>query len=50
MPETFAKLYAYADTHDYESTQSARFMYIDGIWNKESEDQWLTEIQLPVKK
>ena len=22
--------------------------YIDGIWNKESEEDWLTEIQLPI--
>ena len=23
--------------------------YIDGIWNKESEEEWLTEIQLPIE-
>ena len=22
---------------------------IDGIWNKESEEEWLTEIQLPIE-
>lgn len=50
MRETFAALYAYAEANGYEATQPARFMYIDGIWNKTSEDEWLTEIQLPVKK
>ena len=50
MPETFAELYAYVETNGYEPSEPARFMYIDGIWNKESTDEWLTEIQLPVKK
>lgn len=50
MPETFAKLYAYAEAHGYELSKRPRFCYIDGIWNKESVDEWLTEIQLPVKQ
>ena len=31
------------------STRLARESYIDGIWNKESEEDWLTEIQLPIE-
>ena len=27
-----------------------RESYIDGIWNKESKDEWLTELQIPVTK
>jgi Predicted transcriptional regulators len=50
MPETFAQLYAYSEAHGYKPTELARFNYIDGIWNKDSEDEWLTEIQLPVEK
>lgn len=34
----------------YEVADSPRESYIDGIWNKDSEDDWLTEIQVPVKK
>lgn len=26
----------------------ARESYIDGIWNKSSVEEWLTEIQLPI--
>ena len=26
-----------------------RESYIDGVWNKETENEWLTEIQIPVK-
>lgn len=50
MPETFAELYAYAEANGYELSDRPRFCYIDGIWNKDSVDEWLTEIQLPVKR
>ncbi|MDR0907782.1 MAG: MerR family transcriptional regulator [Rikenellaceae bacterium] len=50
MPETFADLYDYAEVQGYKPAGQARFCYIDGIWNKESEDEWLTEIQLPVTR
>lgn len=50
MPHTFAELYSYAEAHGYQPAGLARFSYIDGIWNKDSVDEWLTEIQLPVKK
>ena len=50
MTATFAELYAYAEANGYEPCEQPRFCYIDGIWNKESVDEWLTEIQLPVKQ
>ena len=34
----------------YEIIGYARESYMDGIWNKESSDDWLTEIQFPVRK
>ena len=49
MPETFAELFAYAETNGYEVIDRARFCHIDGIWNKETVDEWMTEIQLPIK-
>lgn len=49
MPETFAELFAYAEANGYEVTDRPRFCQIDGIWNKDTVDEWLTEIQLPVK-
>ena len=49
MPNTFAELYTYAEANGYEASERPRFSQIDGIWNKDSEDEWLTEIQLPVK-
>lgn len=50
MPETFAELYSYAEANGYEIADRSRFCYIDGIWNKDNVDEWLTEIQLPIKQ
>lgn len=50
LPETFAKLYDYLETNGYEIVDFPRFSYIDGVWNKEEECDWLTEIQVPIRK
>lgn len=50
----FNKAYAYAfnwiEENGYKLADSPRESYIDGIWNKENEEDWLTEIQFPIKK
>lgn len=52
--DTFGAGYAYAAdwiaAHGYELCGEPRESYIDGIWNKETEAEWLTELQFPVKK
>ena len=49
-----AQAYAYAfkwiDENGYRQVDSPRENYIDGIWNKEDEHDWLTELQIPVEK
>lgn len=47
--EAYAFLMKYAEQNGYTTAGLARECYIDGIWNKESEEDWLTEIQLPIK-
>ena len=47
--EAYAFLMRYAEQNDFHAAGPARECYIDGIWNKESEEEWLTEIQLPVE-
>ena len=46
--------YAYAlkwiDENGYSAADNPRESHIDGIWNKENEDEWLTEIQVPIFK
>ncbi len=47
--EAYAYIMRYAEQNGYQASGPARECYIDGIWNKESEEEWLTEIQLPVE-
>lgn len=39
----------WAERNGYKVIGAIRENYIDGIWNKESEEDWLTEIQVPVE-
>lgn len=38
------------EQNNYEIIDSFRERYIDGMWNKDNEEDWLTEIQIPVTK
>ena len=42
-------IYRYDLENGYQVTGLHRECYIDGVWNKENVEDWLTEIQLPVK-
>lgn len=44
-----AYIMKYAEDNGYKVAGLARECYIDGIWNKESVEDWLTEIQLPIE-
>lgn len=47
--EAYAFIMKYAEENGYKVAGFARECYIDGIWNKESVEEWLTEIQLPIE-
>lgn len=49
LGEAYAFIYKYAEDNGYEVAGYSRERYIDGIWNKPSAEDWLTEIQLPIK-
>jgi len=49
LGEAYAYIMKFAKDNGLEVAGPARESYIDGIWNKESEEDWLTEIQLPVQ-
>lgn len=38
----------WVEKNGYQMAGSPRENYIDGIWNKESEEDWLTELQIPI--
>ena len=48
--EAYAFLMKYAKQNGYTTAGLIRESYIDGIWNKEYEEDWLTEIQLPIEE
>lgn len=50
FPEAYAAIVNWVEDNGYEIIGPSRESYIDGIWNKDSVEDWLTEIQMPVKK
>lgn len=47
---SYAIVMKYIENHNYEICGPIRESYIDGVWNKDDEKDWLTEIQIPVIK
>lgn len=50
FPRTYATIIRYIEENGYEICGNIRENYIDGVWNKEREEEWLSEIQIPVRK
>lgn len=48
FPETYAVILRYIEENGYEICGNIRENYIDGVWNKEREEDWLSEIQIPI--
>jgi len=49
ITEAYTFIVKYAEENGYKISGVPRERYIDGIWNKESEEDWLTEIELPIE-
>lgn len=49
ISEAYSYIINYAKENGFECVGNIRECYIDGIWNKESPEEWLTEIEMPVK-
>lgn len=50
FPQSYVKILKYIEENGYEICGNIRECYIDGVWNKESPRDWLSEIQIPVQK
>jgi len=46
---SYSKILKYIEENKLETTDYSRECYIDGIWNKDDENDYLTEIQVPIK-
>lgn len=50
LSQAYAYAFKWIEENGYAVCGNPRENYIDGIWNKESEVEWLTELQIPVLK
>lgn len=50
LGEAYGFIMKWIEDNQYEIIECPRERYIDGIWNKENVEDWITEIQVPVKK
>lgn len=50
LGKSYAKVLEWVGQNGYQITGSPRESYIDGCWNKNDPNEWLTEIQIPVTK
>lgn len=50
LRESYLELFAEIAKRGYEISGSPRACYVDGIWNQEDTEKWLTIIQVPVQK
>ena len=48
--ESYETVLRYIEENGYKIAGAIRESYIDGVWNKDDESQWLSEIQVPVRK
>ncbi|HKL98847.1 MAG TPA: MerR family transcriptional regulator [Mobilitalea sp.] len=50
LSSSYESVLHYIEENGLMINSSIRENHIDGVWNKDSEDEWLTEIQIPVCK
>ena len=48
--QSYVELFKYIEQQGYKVIGVPRANYIDGIWNQENPEKWLTMIQVPVEK
>lgn len=49
LGKSYSEIMKYIEEHSFEISDYPRECYIDGIWNKDDVNDWLTEIQVPIK-
>jgi DNA-binding transcriptional MerR regulator len=50
LGESYAKVFKWIEENNYKISDHCRESFIDGCWNKENAQDWLTEVQIPVTK
>ena len=50
LREAYLFVFSWIGENGYTIAGNPRESYIDGIWNKDSKEEWLTEVQVPIKR
>ncbi|MBR5298689.1 MAG: MerR family transcriptional regulator [Bacteroidales bacterium] len=50
LSENLRKVLEWIEANEYTIAASPRYSYVDGIWNQEDPEKWLTVIQVPVTR
>lgn len=50
FPKAYQAVLKFVEENGYEICGNPRESYIDGVWNKETAEEWLSEIQFPIRK
>ncbi|MCL1975723.1 MAG: MerR family transcriptional regulator [Firmicutes bacterium] len=50
ISQAYTYAFTWIEENGYVATNNPKESYIDGIWNKENEAEWLTELQIPIAK
>lgn len=50
LASAYAYIFKWIEENGYQVADLPRTSYIDGVWNKDSEAEWLTEVQVPIAK
>lgn len=48
--QSHMELFAYIEQNGYRISGAPRACYVDGIWNQEDPEKWLSIIQVPVER
>ncbi|MGL1890411.1 MAG: MerR family transcriptional regulator [Spirochaetaceae bacterium] len=48
IEQSYSQVFEWINANGYKVADNPRESYIDGIWNKENPEDWLTEIQIPL--
>ena len=47
--ESFTEAFRYIEKHGYKVVGQHRTCYVDGVWNQEDPEKWLSIIQIPIE-
>ena len=50
LNENIREVLEWIEANGYTITYPPRYSYVDGIWNQENPQKWLTIIQVPVTR